>query len=202
MAEINSKVNLLNIKSLYIRKNIFSYIYNKQGLNIIINSKKFQKIFDINIIDYKKVSGKYKIVGSYGITKVFALNGNYLLFEGKYLNGKRNGEGKEFKNGKIIFKGEYLNGKRNGEGSEYEYNKLVFIGNYSDGKKKGKGKKIQNSKIIFEGEYLNDKIWNGKGYNITGNLEFEIKNGKGDIKCYDSNGNLEFNGEYLNGGEK
>ena len=30
-----------------------------------------------------------------------------------YLNGKRNGKGKEYdSNGKLIFEGEYLNGKR------------------------------------------------------------------------------------------
>ena len=34
-----------------------------------------------------------------------------LIFEGEYLNGKRNGKGKEYnKEGKLIFEGEYLNG--------------------------------------------------------------------------------------------
>ena len=39
---------------------------------------------------------------------------DYLIFEGHYLNGKRNGKGKEYNilNGKT-FEGEYLNGKRN-----------------------------------------------------------------------------------------
>ena len=37
-----------------------------------------------------------------------------LLFEGEYLNGQRNGEGKEYNfiNGKLEFEGEYLNGKK------------------------------------------------------------------------------------------
>ncbi len=36
-----------------------------------------------------------------------------LKFEGEYLNGIKNGKGKEFDTkGKIIFEGEYLNGKR------------------------------------------------------------------------------------------
>ena len=41
-----------------------------------------------------------------------------LLFEGEYLNGKRNGKGKYFNpwNGKLNFEGEYVNGKRNGKG--------------------------------------------------------------------------------------
>ena len=40
------------------------------------------------------------------------------MYEGKYLNGKRNGKGIEYyKNGNIKFEGEYLNGKKwNGKG--------------------------------------------------------------------------------------
>ena len=35
-----------------------------------------------------------------------------IIFEGEYLNDKRNGKGVEYnKKGKIRFKGEYLNGK-------------------------------------------------------------------------------------------
>ena len=33
------------------------------------------------------------------------------MFVGEYLNGERNGKGKEYyNNGKLLFKGEYLNG--------------------------------------------------------------------------------------------
>ena len=48
-------------------------------------------------------------------------NLNILIYEGKYLNGKRNGKGKEYnKNGELIFEGEFLNGKKwNGIGKEY-----------------------------------------------------------------------------------
>ena len=47
---------------------------------------------------------------------------NNLIFEGEYLNGKRNGKGKEYnENAIIIFEGEYLNGQRNGKGKEYDY---------------------------------------------------------------------------------
>ena len=35
-----------------------------------------------------------------------------LKFEGEYLNGKKNGKGKEYWNGKLIFRGEYLNGEK------------------------------------------------------------------------------------------
>ena len=39
-------------------------------------------------------------------------NYGYLIFEGEYLNGNRNGKGKEYKNGDIVFDGEYENGRR------------------------------------------------------------------------------------------
>ena len=46
-----------------------------------------------------------------------------LRFEGKYLNGLKNGTIKEFDtidNSGIIFEAEYLNGERNGKGKEYQ----------------------------------------------------------------------------------
>ena len=57
-------------------------------------------------------------------------------------------------------------------------------------------------KLRYEGKYLNGKLWNGKGYDNKGNLEYEIKNGKGHIKEYfddDEDDKLLFEGEYLNG---
>ena len=103
----------------------------------------------------------------------------YKKIAGKYKIGEKNGKGKEFKlnTNKLIFEGEYLNGKRNGKGKEY----------YEDGKLK------------FEGEYINGKKWNGKGYNKKGIIDFEIINGKGNIKENDLTEQLRFEGEFLNG---
>ena len=43
-----------------------------------------------------------------------------MRFEGEYLNGKRNGKGKEYdENGELKFEGEYLDGKRNQKEKEY-----------------------------------------------------------------------------------
>ena len=39
-----------------------------------------------------------------------------LKFEGEYLNGKRNGKGKEYENGILKFEGKYVLGKLNGKG--------------------------------------------------------------------------------------
>ena len=55
------------------------------------------------------------------------------MFEGEYLNGERNGKGKEYisslYNVYLKFEGEYLNGKRNGKGKEYNMlGDLLFEG--------------------------------------------------------------------------
>ena len=46
---------------------------------------------------------------------------------------------------------------------------------------------------------LDGKLWNGQGFNIKGRKKFEIKNGNGKIKEYNEDGELKFEGEYLNG---
>ena len=56
--------------------------------------------------------------------------------------------------------------------------------------------------MLFEGEYLNGNKWNGKGYDAKNNLIYEIKDGKGLIKEYDSDNILLFEGEYVNGAKK
>jgi len=124
-----------------------------------------------------------------------------LEFEGEYLNGKRNGKGKEYIAGILEFEGEYLNGQKNGKGKEYNYNgKLEFEGEYLNGEKNGKGKEFySNGKLKFEGIYLNGNKWEGIGYDCFLNIVYKLQNGKGFIKLFDDNNNIEFEGEYLNG---
>ena len=65
---------------------------------------------------------------------------------------------KEYNSDNILeYEGEYLNGKRNGRGKEY----------------------YAYRNALFEGEYLNNLRWNGKGYDINGNITYELKEGKG-----------------------
>ena len=54
-----------------------------------------------------------------------------MIFEGEYLNGKRNGNGKEYDDyGNIVFEGEYLNGKKwNGKGYNSENNIVYELSN-------------------------------------------------------------------------
>ena len=91
---IKSKVNLKEIKSSYIIKIIFSFLYEKQILNIIKNNKELQKMHLIGIENYKKISWKYKIGEKNGKGKEYLIITNRLIFEGEYLNGKRKGKEK------------------------------------------------------------------------------------------------------------
>ena len=64
-------------------------------------------------------------------------------------------------------------------------NILIFEGKYIKGERNGKGKEYyENGKLKFEGDYLNGKRWNGNWYDLNGNILFEIKDGKGNIKVY------------------
>ena len=60
-------------------------------------------------------------------------NWGKLIFEGEYLNGKRNGKGKEYEFGNLIFEGEYLKGNRwNGNGFDNNNNNIAY--SLKDGK--------------------------------------------------------------------
>ena len=174
---------LSHIKSKHILKDIFFYINNKEKLKLINYNKKIQKLIEVDINDYMKTSRKCRKVLKNGKGLEFELNTNQWIFKGEYLNGKRNGKGKEYyHNNKLLFEGEYINGKRNGKGKEYYYDdKLKFEGEYINGERNGKGKEYYDcGKLKFEGEYLNGE-----------------RNGKGKEYYYD--GKLKFEGEYLNG---
>ena len=236
---------LKNIKSYYIVKIVFLYVYEKQKLKIVKYNKSLQKNIDISIANYKHFSGRYIIYESNRIGKEYFASNDILYFVGEYLNGERNGKGKEYWNdGSLSFEGEYLNGERNGKGKEYYngivvfegeylnsipwkgttfnsdgnvlnkisinfneeirqysiYGNLVYEGKCLNGKRNGKGKEYYNdSKLKFEGEYLNNKKWNGKGFNSLNEVLYKLKNGKGLVKEYDYNDKLSFEGEYLNG---
>ena len=101
-----------------------------------------------------------------------------MVFEGEYLENKKNGESKEYNydNDFLRFKGEYLYGHllnttlcdnfskkiytlKNGKGRIIEYDnsgKILFEGEYFNGERNGKGKEYDedNGELIFEGEYL------------------------------------------------
>ena len=121
-----------NIKSRYLTKLIISYIYERVKLDIIKYNKTLQYLMNINLINYKYYSGKYKKGEKNGKGKEYTLTENKLIFEGEYSNGKRSGKGIEYNyEGKLEYEGDFLNGKRNGKGKEYDKEgNLIFEGEY------------------------------------------------------------------------
>ena len=222
------------ISSLYILRKIFDLLDTRVKLTHIKYTKSLQKKL-LNELDYfKKISGRYLIQdNTFNYGKEFTLDKNILVYIGGYKDGKRHGKGVEYnENGTYKFEGEFLKGRKNGQGKEYrksEHNGLIelyFEGNFKNGKKNGKGKIYRSdpNKIKFEGEYLNDlkeglgkeyyndgkiqfegeykkdKKWNGKGYDINGKIDYIITEGNGYIKLYkDYVDKLSFEGEYKNG---
>ena len=249
-----------NIKSFYYFKLLFSYLNEKRKLKLIKYNKNLQDKINITLLNYRLLSERYIIyeakdkVKEYNNYDELIFEGEYLngvkngrgkeyevgslIFEGEFLNGKRNGNGKEYWQGILKFEGQYLNGERNGKGKEYDengelisekeylngnileykgykdengqdkgegkefdilFNMLIYEGEYLNRKRHGKGKEYFSEKLIFEGEYKNNKRWDGHGYDNKGNIIYELKDGKGLIKEYDSNGILIFEYEYSNG---
>ena len=183
------------IKSIKILKHIFNHLINYQKL-IMMNYNKFlQNKFGFTIDDYKNNAKRIKIVRFNGNGEEYLLDKYNIIYEGEYLKGKRNGKGIEYyENGRIKSKGEYLNGEIfNGIGYDEKGNEKVRYYN-------GIGRELYDNGLVkFEGKYLNGKKWNGKGYTYYGIKLYEIKNGKGYIREYNSDGTLLFKGNYWNG---
>ena len=152
-------------------------IKEEKKLKILKLNKKLKTKLDIDLINYKIIKGKYILGSPNGKVKEYNCFDDKLIFEGEYLDGKRNGIGKEYENNKIIFEGKYLDGIRNGKGKEYFY----------------------NGKIKFEGIYFFGLKWHGKGYNKKGEIIYELNLGNGYIYELDLFGNMLYEGFYLNG---
>ena len=226
MSEIN-KSYLLNIKSAYIIKEIFSFLEQKKKLKIVLYSKRLKKKIEIGLKDYQRITGRYRLGDKNGKGEEHLIENDKLVFEGEYKNGRREGYGKEYyEAGYLEYEGEYKNGKRNGKGKEYyiytealrfegeyvngarhgkgkEYyetsNKLMFEGEYKNGKRNGFGKEYELKGSRFEGEFLNDIKWTGKSYDKKGKLKFELKNGSGYMEEYFESGQIKYKGDYKNG---
>ena len=215
-----------NIKSSFFIQNVFALLRDEIKLKIAKYNKYIQSLIDVNIMNYKFLSGKYVIYEKNGKAKEYNGYNDNLIYEGGYLKGKRHGKGKEYNsNNCLIYEGNYSDGEKDGLGIEYFSNgKIKFKGDYFKGKKwngklynnfndeiytinYGKGyvkEFIEEKNIIFEGEYLNgEKYGKGKEYDINNKLMFEgeylngEKHGKGEEYSYD--GNLNFEGEYKKG---
>ena len=128
-------------------------------------------------------------------------NSNQIEYDGEYLNGEKNGKGKEYYYDEL-YKGEFLNGLKHGKFKIYDifFKELIFKGEYLYDKKHGNGiEYFLGGNKMFEGYYLNGKKWNGTGYDKDEYIIYVIMNGNGNVSEYNIYGRLEFKGEYKNG---
>ena len=181
--------NLDNIISFDIDKTIFSFFNEKKKLEIVRYNKRIQNSLDININNYRDFTGKYL---KNEIIKKENNNDGKLEFKGENFNEKRNEKRKLNKN-----EGERKHELKGSNAEKFEKyknkNKSKIYKEYD----------CLNGDIEYEGEKLNGK-WHGfgkkfyQGYlDYVGNYLNGKRNGKGEE--YDKNGNLRFEGEYLNG---
>ena len=204
--------NLKNIKSNYILKDIFSFLTKKIGLRIIRHNRKIQNKLEIKKEDFINTSGRYIKKDLFGLNIIsdnnycdYTIDTNILIFKGSYNNGIKNGYGTEFyTNGNKKFEGEYKNGiKIKGKFFDKLGNEYLKIDNQKGEEYFTEGNRLEywtnKKKLKFIGEYFNGKKWTGKGYDIDGNLVYEMKYGKGLVTEFFDDGKIKFKGEYNNG---
>ncbi len=81
-----------NIKSSYFMKFLFSFIVDETKLKIIKYNKSLQKILDININNYKNLSGKYTKMNQNGKGKNYNVCNDNLILESEFKNGMKKSE--------------------------------------------------------------------------------------------------------------
>jgi len=117
-----------------------------------------------------KGSGSLRPVGTYG--------SDGFIYEGDWVNDKREGKGKmTYGSDGFIYEGDWVNDKREGRGKmTNSKNDYIYEGEFKNGNFNGYGKYI-SKQSAYEGEWLNNK-----------------RNGYGTIK--DKNGVVMYQGEW------
>ena len=109
-----------------------------------------------------------------------------------------------YPNRKIQYEGEYFNGKREGLGKYFDQeSKYYFIGEFANGYLNGKAIIYNSSddKILYEGDFINGKfegrgkLFYDNGNYYIGQFKNHLQHGKG--VEYDSNGNIQYKGGFI-----
>ena len=74
---------LKKIRSNFILKKIFDYMNKKRKFQSIVHNKIVQKKLGLNLIDFRRISGRYKVVKD-GKIKEYNSYNNKLIFEGQF----------------------------------------------------------------------------------------------------------------------
>ena len=132
------------IKSLFNLKLVLSFLNESKKYNLVKYNKNIQSKLKLNILDYKKLSGKYIIYVENNFIEEYDKFGR-IIYEGNYQKGKRHGKWKEYSyflsEKKLIYNGEFKEGKRHGNGIEYNtFEILLHEREYKNGSRNYRGK--------------------------------------------------------------
>ena len=124
-------------------------------------------------------------------------NGDY--YDGEFVNGKREGEGKLIYANGNHYEGTFLGGLPNGRGKLIQTDNDIYEGEWKNGKINGQGIRLHNNGDKYVGNHLND-VRSGKGLYLfvngdsyNGNWVSGKANGKGILKF--RNGDI-YDGEF------
>ena len=84
---------LKKIKSFVILKLIFSHNDSSRKIKLVLYNKKFRNKLNINLIDIRRASGKYRVINETGNIQEFSSYNDQLIYEGEYSKGEKNGKG-------------------------------------------------------------------------------------------------------------
>ena len=81
------------------------------------------------------------------------------IFEGNFINGKKEGYGTIQNKKGVFYSGQYQEDARNGKRKEYyENGNIAYEGNFVNNNREGYGKEYyENGKLKYEGNFVNDK---------------------------------------------
>ena len=155
--------------------------YNRWGKIIYSGDLKLK---NINEKEYRNNNNIKKLMKD-GHGKHYDDSG-YLKYEGEFLNGLYNGNGKEYypDTGYLKYEGKFLNGLYNGNGKEYypDTGYPKYEGEFLNGLYNGNGVKYNNKgEKELAGYFVNNKLKNGsyKDEGYEGEINNYVKEGKG-----------------------
>lgn len=112
--------------------------------------------------------------------------GKMWMYLGDIKDGKRHGQGKEYKNG-LCYNGDWLIDEQTGHGTISYEDRSSYVGQVKKGMRHGKGKFLSVRGELYDGDWVNDYregngiFSNSKGHVIRAQWKNDKKNGKGVI---------------------
>ena len=126
--------------------------------------------------------------------------GNDILFDGEWVDGMKEGHGKEIQS-LVIYEGSFKQGKRHGEGVlSLPGGQLIYSGSWANGKKSGQGCEILKGGIKYEGSFRNDqydgagKQWQDNVLVFDGHFRNGFREGAGTV--YNQDGSIASKGMF------